>query len=586
MTAAPLLSVKNLCVSFGDFRAVDTVSFDISPSQVVCIVGESGSGKSVTGRAVMGLLDSASKQSGEIFLRGEPLHTANEQRMNALRGKEISMIFQEPMTALNPSMRVGAQIAEVLLLHFSLSKSAAWKRAVQLLDRVGIDDPKSRARAFPHELSGGMRQRGMIACACAADPSLIVADEPTTALDVTLQAQVLELLFEMQREQGSAVLFVTHDIGVVAEIADHVIVLYHGKVVEQGPVKKIFTDAEHPYTRALIAASPNVELPRTAGMRFSTIDTEAIFGNAGAAGSNRQAARATATAKPARPRRPSENQPLDREAPVLELRNLKRTFRLGSWFLPGSGRDLHAVNNVSLKVAHGKTTALIGESGSGKSTLGRCVARLDSPTSGEIYYRGGDVTALRGDDLLMFRRRMQTIFQDPYASLNPRRRIGDAITDGLAIHKLADAQDRKEEARILLARVGLDPDCASRYPHQFSGGQRQRIAIARALALEPDFIVADEAVSALDVSVRAQILNLLSDLQEEHHLSFLFITHDLSTVRQFADRVAIMRAGEIIEEGETEEIFEAPKQAYTQNLLAAVPRVNIETARRLRPLPP
>ncbi|MBC2857441.1 ABC transporter ATP-binding protein [Stappia sp. 28M-7] len=583
MTAAPLLSVRDLSVRFGDFLAVDGVGFDVAPGEVVCIVGESGSGKSVTGRAIMGLLDGSVRRSGEILLRGEALQEATEKRMNAVRGKEISMIFQEPMTALNPGMRVGAQIAEVLLLHFPVTRAEAMRRAVALLERVGIRDAKTRARAFPHELSGGMRQRVMIAIACAADPALIIADEPTTALDVTVQAQVLELLFQMQRELGSAVVFVTHDLGVVAGIADRVVVLYRGKVVEQGTVTEIFTRARHPYTRALIAAAPDVELPRTPGLRFPTVDTDAIFGRADGAPAP-VASSVPSAPVPAAPAAAAESEE-DAATPALELRTLRRTFRLGGGILPFGGKSLHAVNGVSLTIAPGTTTALIGESGSGKSTLGRCVARLDRPTSGDILYRGRDVVSLRGDELMAFRRQVQTIFQDPFASLNPRRTVGDAVTDGLAIHGLAGRAERHERARALLARVGLDPDYVSRYPHQFSGGQRQRIAIARALALDPRFIVADEAVSALDVSVRAQVLNLLSDLQDEHRLSFLFITHDLSTVRQFADRVAIMRAGEIVEEGETEEIFTDPQHEYTRSLLAAVPRIHLESAHRLRPLP-
>jgi len=585
MRTAPLLSVRDLRVRFGPVTAVDGVSFDIHAGEVVCIVGESGSGKSVTGRAVMSLLDAGASRSGTIHLRGEALHDASEQRLNAVRGKEIAMIFQEPMTALNPGHRVGAQIAEMLLLHFPISRAEAWKRAVSLLERVGIQQPEVRARAFPHELSGGMRQRVMIAIACAADPALIIADEPTTALDVTVQAQVLDLLFDMQRELGSAVLFVTHDLGVVAEIADRVVVLYNGQVVEQGTVTEIFTAARHPYTRALIAAAPDVERPRTPGLRFSTVDTDAIFGTAGRdATPDLISASVPADARSSEPR-PTERPPVMADGAALELRNLRREFRLSGGLFARKRRVLAAVNGVSLSIAPGTTTALIGESGSGKSTLGRCVARLDTPTGGAVVYQGRDVVSLRGADLMAFRREVQTIFQDPFASLNPRRTVGEAVTDGLAIHGLAGPRDRRETAGALLRRVGLDPAFVSRYPHQFSGGQRQRIAIARALALKPRFIIADEAVSALDVSVRAQILNLLADLQEERHLSFLFITHDLSTVRQFADRVAIMRAGEIVEEGETEEIFSDPQHPYTRGLLEAVPRVHLGTVHRLRPLP-
>ncbi|MGE9297200.1 MAG: ATP-binding cassette domain-containing protein, partial [Puniceicoccales bacterium] len=348
-------------------------------------------------------------------------------------------------------------------------------------------------------------------------------------------------------------------------------------VVEQGTVTEIFKHASHPYTKALVAAAPDVEQPRTPGLRFSTIDTRAIFGEAEFG--DAAARTVSAEVKPA-------TEPLGNDGvPALEICDVHRHFRIGGGMLPFRRKELRAVNGVSLRIQPGTTTALIGESGSGKSTLGRCVAHLDSPTSGKILHNGVDVGSLKGEALLDFRRQVQTIFQDPFASLNPRRRIGEAITDGLAIHGLANAEERRRVARDLLVRVGLDPDQDRRFPHQFSGGQRQRIAIARALALDPDFMVADEAVSALDVSVRAQILNLLSDIQQERGLTFLFITHDLSTVRQFADRVAIMRAGEIIEEGETEEVFTRPRHDYTRGLLDAVPRVHLETARRLRPLP-
>lgn len=579
MTTVPLLSVRDLRVDFNNFQAVKGVSFDIHPGEVVCLVGESGSGKSVTGRAVMGLLDASSRRTGAIEFRGEALEKATEDRLNQVRGKEISMIFQEPMTALNPAWRVGEQIAEMLLLHFPLTRARAHERAVQLLERVGIHEPHLRARAFPHELSGGMRQRVMIAIACAADPSLIIADEPTTALDVTVQAQVLELLFDMQRELGSAVLFVTHDLGVVAEIADRVVVLYRGEVVEQGTVTEIFTAPRHPYTRALIAAAPDVELPRTPGLRFPTVDTAAIFGTA------EKTRTEPARKVPASAVSPRSGKGEGQQVAALELKNLCRDFALPGKSLFARNRVMRAVNNVSLRITPGTTTALIGESGSGKSTLGRCVAHLDTPTSGEIIHHGHDIVNLRGAGLMAFRRQVQTIFQDPFASLNPRRMVGEAITDGLAIHGLAGAAERRDIACALLERVDLDPAHVTRYPHQFSGGQRQRIAIARALALEPDFIIADEAVSALDVSVRAQILNLLSDLQEERNLSFLFITHDLSTVRQFADRVAIMRTGEIVEEGETEQIFTDPQHEYTRGLLRAVPRIHLSQERRLRPLP-
>jgi peptide/nickel transport system ATP-binding protein len=578
---APLLSVNGLVTSFatpdGFVRAVDDISFDIRRGEVVCLVGESGSGKSVTGLSLMRLIDPPGRVEGSVRFQERDLLTLPEAEMNRIRGARIAMVFQEPMTALNPARRVGDQIAEVLRIHAALSPKQAMERAIALLGRVGIRNPSARARAYPHELSGGMRQRVMIAIACAASPDLIIADEPTTALDVTVQAQVLDLLFEMQAELGSAMLFVTHDLGVVAEIADRVVVLYRGKVVEQGDVAQIFSAPAHPYTRALLAAAPDVDAPRLPGRRFSTM-VEAMPELADAP---LPAAAAAPMAQPTG--QDSTNSPRIGSA-LLEIRELRRDFvTRRSW----TGRALetvHAVGGVSLTVPAGQTLAIVGESGSGKSTLGRCVARLDNPTSGSIFYAGQDVGTLAGDELLRFRREVQTIFQDPYASLNPRRRIGEAIADGPAIHGLLTPDERRDLAADLLRRVGLKAEHAERYPHQFSGGQRQRIAIARALALAPHFIIADEAVSALDVSVRAQVLNLLADLQEERSLTFLFISHDMGTVRQFADRVAIMQGGRLVEEGETERIFEDPSEDYTKALLRAVPRMTPHSERRRRKL--
>lgn len=581
MSSRPLLSVKDLTVRFGDFDAVNGISFDVQEGEVVCIVGESGSGKSVTGRALIGLLDDSARRGGEILLRDEHLENATDARLCQIRGKQISMIFQEPMTALNPAKRVGDQISEMMLSHLKISLAESKRRTIDLLTRVGIQKPDVRAMVFPHQLSGGMRQRVMIAIACAANPSLIIADEPTTALDVTVQAQVLDLLFDMQRELGSSVIFVTHDLGVVAEIADRVIVLYRGQIVEQGGVEQIFKNPKHPYTRALLAAAPDVDLPPQKGFRFPTVDTGSIFD--GKPARVKAEPRVKAERVKHQPDQPAQGLAKD-PAAALELSGVRRDFVIASGFPFGKMQMLSAVDGVDLKVAPGTTTALIGESGSGKSTLGRCAARLDRPTAGKIFYQGADVSSIRGDTLKAFRRKVQTIFQDPYASLNPRRTVGDAIADGLAIHGIGDAKEREERVADLLRRVELDPSYAKRFPHQFSGGQRQRVAIARALALEPEFIIADEAVSALDVSVRAQILNLLADLQEERKLAFLFITHDLSTVRQFADRVAIMRHGRIVEEGATESVFNDPQEDYTRTLLGAVPRTHFDAERRLRPV--
>lgn len=573
-----LLSVKDLAVRFGDFTAVDHISFDVHPGEVVCIVGESGSGKSVTGRAIIGLLDESARTSGEIVLRERHLEKATDLELCEVRGKEISMIFQEPMTALNPSRRIGDQIAEMMVKNQDISRFETHRRTVELLDRVGIVEPELRAKAYPHQLSGGMRQRVMIAIACAANPALIIADEPTTALDVTVQAQVLKLLFGMQKELGSAMIFITHDLGVVAEIADRVVVLFRGKIVEQGDVKQIFCAPGHEYTRALIAAAPDVDLPARTGFRFPTVDNDRIFG-----GSKAEVKKIKVPARVVEVR-PRAIGTAEATIPAMELTGLTREFTLSAGLFGRNPKLLKAVDDVNLVIQSGSTCALIGESGSGKTTLGRCAARLDKPTRGKVVYRGCDVSSISGKDLFKFRRKVQTIFQDPYASLNPRRTVGEAIADGLEIHRIGTKSERADRVLDLLVRVGLDPAFASRFPHQFSGGQRQRIAIARSLALEPEFIIADEAVSALDVSVRAQILNLLADLQAERGLSFLFITHDLSTVRQFADQVAIMRKGRIVEIGETERIFREPREDYTRELLRAVPKARFDESRRLRPL--
>ncbi|MDQ2084132.1 ABC transporter ATP-binding protein [Xanthobacteraceae bacterium Astr-EGSB] len=565
----PLLSVEGLTIKFhtgaGTTTAIDDLSFEVRRGEVVCLVGESGSGKSVTGLSILRLIDPPGDVAGRVLFAGRDLLTESEADMTAVRGRDISMIFQEPMTALNPAMRVGDQIVEVLRIHEQVTPENAMARAIALLDRVGIQDAAVRARAYPHELSGGMRQRVMIAIACAAKPKLIIADEPTTALDVTVQAQVLDLLFDMQAELGSAMLFITHDLGVVAEIADHVVVMYRGRIVEQGPVEQILRAPRHAYTEALVASAPDVDAPRVPGRRFPTIDvTESADGDLPVIRSVRPEPVTRRAAEPA---------PAGETVPLVEIDKLHREFILRySW--AGRPTDVvRAVRGVDLAIWPGSTVALVGESGSGKSTLGRCVAHLDTPTAGSIRFDGRNVSALDGAQLKRFRRDVQTIFQDPYASLNPRRRIGQSISDGLAIHGLMSATERRDFVADLLRRVGLRPEFVDRYPHEFSGGQRQRIAIARALALSPRFVIADEAVSALDMSVRAQVLNLLADLQEEFGLTFLFISHDLSTVRQFSDRIAIMRRGEIVEEGETEEIFEDPKHEYTRALLKAVPRI-------------
>ena len=528
---SPLLEVEGLTVSLpqGAERphAVDGIGFTLARNEILCIVGESGSGKSMTAHAIMGLLPQpqVGATAGRILYQGEDLLRADPARMRALRGHKLGMIFQEPMTALHPIMRVEAQIAEVIQQHAPLDRTALRARVTELLLAVGLQDPDRLRRAYPHRLSGGQRQRVMIAMALALGPDILVADEPTTALDVTTQAQILALIRDMQAAQPMGVLLITHDFGVVAEVADQVAVMQHGKIVEIGPVGQILEAPQHPYTQSLIAAVPRLA---------------------------------------AAPR------PLTADAPVvLEAEAVTKVFRHRSW-IPGRGTEVAAVRNVSLALRRGETVGLVGESGSGKSTFARCVVRLLEVDSGAIRLDGTDIAALGRRALRPFRRRIQMVFQDPYASLNPRRLVGDIIAAGPLAHNVPREEARRRTGE-LLALVGLDPQSAARYPHEFSGGQRQRIGLARALAMQPAILVADEPVSALDVSVQAQVLSLLADVRARFDLTMLFITHDLRVAAQVCDRVAVMYRGEIVELRPTAELFADPHHPYVRELLAAVP---------------
>jgi peptide/nickel transport system ATP-binding protein len=554
---APILSVANLSTSFrveGQWRqVVRNVSFDIGPRETVAVVGESGSGKSVTALSIMGLNSRVnSRVEGSILLQGEELLGLPDSRMRAIRGNDIAMIFQEPMTSLNPVLTVGFQISEVLRLHRGLSQAAADAEAARLLERVRIPGAKARLRDYPHRFSGGMRQRVMIAMALACKPRLLIADEPTTALDVTIQAQILELVKTLQQEEDMSVLFITHDMGVVAEIADRTVVMYNGEAVESGPTEHIFANARHPYTRALLAAVPRLGSMhgRRRPMRFAMVD------------------RATGLADvPVEVTHAVDGQ----GAPVLAVRNLTTRFDIRSGLLGRVTGRVHAVENVSFSVQPGETLALVGESGCGKSTTGRSVLRLIEPQAGSVALDGVDVLKLGRAALFRQRRNMQMIFQDPYASLNPRLTVGSAIAEPLHTNKLATRDEARDKVAALLRRVGLEPDMAQRYPHEFSGGQRQRVCIARALAMEPKLIVADEAVSALDVSVKAQVINLMLELQERMGLAYLFISHDMAVVERVSHRVAVMYLGEIVEIGPRAAIFDDPRHPYTRRLLAAVP---------------
>jgi len=508
------------------------VSFEVRKGETLGIVGESGSGKSVTARSIMRLLPSPPSymKDGEILFLGQNLAEKSEKEMESIRGRDIGMIFQDPMTSLNPTIRIGEQIAEGLAKHQKLSKHEAKKQALEMLKLVGIPNSEARYNQYPHEFSGGMRQRVMIAIALACRPALLIADEPTTALDVTIQAQILNLMKNMQERFGSSIILITHDLGVVAGMCDRVAVMKDGVIVETGTTEEIFANPQHPYTLKLLNALPRLDEKKKV--------------------------------KPAPIIVPST----DYKGPLLEVKSLKQYFDMGK------GNVLKAVNDISFHIQAGETLGVVGESGSGKSTTGRAILRLHQPTGGEVLYQGMSVNRLSPSEMKTMRRHMQMIFQDPYASLNPRLKVVDIIGEALDVHKLTGSkQERKKRVEELLDMVGLDPAFATRYPHEFSGGQRQRIGIARALAVEPKFIVCDEPLSALDVSIQSQIVKLLEELQHRLGLTYLFIAHDLSMVKHISDRVAVMYMGKIVELAESEELYSNPQHDYTKSLLAAIP---------------
>ncbi|WP_109144732.1 ABC transporter ATP-binding protein [Bradyrhizobium sp. SUTN9-2] len=552
-----VLSVSGLTTSFMLERqwipVVRKVSFDIAARETVAIVGESGSGKSVTALSIMRLIPSEiGRVEGRVMLAGRDLLALPEADMKDIRGNDVAMIFQEPMTSLNPVLTIGFQIAEALIQHRGLSRAAAEAETVRLLDRVRIPAAASRFHEHPHRFSGGMRQRVMIAMALACKPKLLIADEPTTALDVTIQAQILELLKELQQEEGMSILFITHDMGVVAEIADRTVVMYGGQAVETDATARIFAAPAHPYTRALLAAVPRLGSMdgRMRPMRFPIVDK--------VTGTSDEPAETPDTVSPA-------------ERPLLEVSNLTTRFPIRSGLFGKVSGRVHAVENVSFTLRAGETLALVGESGCGKSTTGRSILKLTQPDSGTVLIDGQDVLAMNGRALRDVRKHMQIVFQDPFASLNPRMSVGTAIAAPLLANGLATASQARDKVADLLVRVGLSADMAARFPHEFSGGQRQRICIARALALGPKLIVADEAVSALDVSVKAQVVNLMLDLQASMGLAYLFISHDIAVVERMSHRVAVMFLGEIVEIGPRASVFGNPQHPYTKKLMAAVP---------------
>jgi microcin C transport system ATP-binding protein len=536
MTSSSLLSVTDLSIGFRqgerETLAVDRISFEIGKGETVAIVGESGSGKSVTALSVMKLLPypSAHHPSGRIEFKGQELLGLSESEMRHVRGNDIAIIFQEPMTSLNPLHTIERQIGEILLLHRGLTGEAARKRTLELLTQVGIPNPETRLASYPHQLSGGQRQRVMIAMALANEPDLLIADEPTTALDVTVQAQILKLLKDIQTRLGMAMLFITHDLGIVRKIADRVCVMSKGKIVEQGPVERVYTAPEHPYTKALLAAQPKGDPP-----------------------------------------------PVHPDAPmVIQTDDLKVWFPIRRGVLRRTVGHIKAVDGVSIAVRQGETLGIVGESGSGKTTLGLAILRLVS-SDGPIVFMGSALQGLRFKDMRPHRRNMQIVFQDPFGSLSPRMSIADIVEEGLGVHHPGMSEaERTERVIRALEDVGLDPETRFRYPHEFSGGQRQRVAIARAIVLEPTFVVLDEPTSALDMLIQSQIVDLLRDIQQRHNLTYLFISHDLKVVAALASRLVVMKDGKVVEAGPAADLFKNPQSPYTQALFAAA--FDLETA--------
>ena len=619
-----LLSVQNLKTYFrtpeGLARAVDGISFDIKPNEIYALVGESGCGKSVTALSIIQLVAKPAGfiADGAIHYKGQDITRLSEVEKRKIQGNDIAMIFQEPMTSLNPVFTIGNQISEAIRQHQNLRGTAARNAAVEMLNLVGIPEPAARYDEYPHQMSGGMKQRVMIAMALSCRPGLLIADEPTTALDVTIQAQILELIQRLQQELQMAVLLITHDLGVVANIADRVAVMYAGKIAETGTWEQLYKTPQHPYTVKLLESTPARD---KRGMKLHTITgrvPKATEYNDGCRFAERcpkvmdecenivpvlqnvmdnghnvachlynpeppfNAPGTLTTTLELETETNRENRRDTTQStethPQLQVKNLCVHYPIQQGILKRTAGYVYAVDNVNLDIPHGKTLALVGESGSGKTSLGKAVLRLGVPVKGDLIYDGMNIATAKREQLHPYRKRMQIIFQDPYASLNPRMTIGAIIQEGMQTHNIGGSADERN-ARVaeLMRRVGLSPDMVTRYPHEFSGGQRQRIGIARCLAVEPEFIVCDEATSALDVSVQAQILNLLKSLQADFNLTYLFITHNLSVVEYFADEVAVMYLGRIVERGTTEEIFDSPKHPYTRALLSAVPKIDEHT---------
>jgi len=556
-----ILEVSNLSISFLSEEiqkeVIHNISFDLYPNEILGVVGESGSGKSVSSLAILGLLPKKISKitNGSVEFKATNFLTLEQNEFQNIRGNEISMIFQEPMSSLNPSMRCGIQVEEILLQHTSLSKKQAKEETLSLFEKVKLPLPDRVYNAYPHQISGGQKQRVMIAMAIACKPKILIADEPTTALDVTVQKDILNLLKDLQVETGMSIIFISHDLSLISEIADRVLVMYKGSIVEQGSVNAIFHQPQHIYTKALLSSKPSLDvrlnrLPTIKDFMEDKPRSETI--------SNEQ--------------RTNVHEKLYSKSPLLEIINLEKEYLSSSgWF--GKSTSFKAVDNVSFKLYEGETLGLVGESGCGKSTLSNAILQLDKATAGTILYRGVDITNLNSSEIRKLRKEIQIIFQDPYASLNPRISVGKAIMEPMEVHNIGVSNDeRKQMVLDLLQKVGLDESAFNRYPHEFSGGQRQRIGIARAIALQPKLIVCDESVSALDISVQAQVLNLLNDLKENFGFTYIFISHDLSVVKYMSDQLVVMNKGKIEEMADADEIYSNPKSDYTKKLIHAIPK--------------
>lgn len=581
-----LLQVKNLVTEFKSdnelIKAVNDISFTLHKGETIGIVGESGSGKSVTSLSIMQLIPNPPGRvsGGEILYHSKKngiknLRTLSNQEMRTYRGNEIAMIFQEPMTSLNPVYSCGTQVMEAIILHQKINKKEAKQKTLHLFSQVQLPDPERMFDAYPHEISGGQKQRVMIAMAMSCNPRILIADEPTTALDVTVQKNILDLMLQLQKEHEMGIMFITHDLGVIAELADVVMVMYKGKVVEQGPVLEIFTNPQHPYTKSLLACRPPLD------KRILRLPVSSDFMKVDEQGHMIEIAKSVSesinSVIVSKEQRLTEHKELYARKKIVEIKNIKTYFPKHKSFFGKTTDWLKAVDDVTLDVYEGETLGLVGESGCGKTTLGRTILRLNEPTSGEIYFEQKNVLAYSPKEMRALRKDMQIIFQDPYSSLNPRISIGKSIMEPMQVHNmLSSTQERKDRVLELLKKVGLEEKHFNRYPHEFSGGQRQRVCIARALALNPKFIICDESVSALDVSVQAQVLNLLNDLKREFKFTYIFISHDLSVVKFMSDRMAVMNKGKIVELGEADSIYMNPQTDYTKKLINSIPKGQLD----------